>query len=224
VDGTETGALGQLLRESRQRSGLTQRELAARAGLSVGTIRDLEQGRSRHPHAQSMEAIADVLGLTQRHRSQLRRLALRPPQAPPPAAGAPHVSVLGPLAIHVSGTAVPIGTGRHRIVLARLALTPNHSVSREELIGLLWPGDAPASAPKVVQTHVSRLRRLLERGLRPNGAPALTLTPGGYCLRVDEDRLDLLTYQARLAQSRLAAGVDSAGVRSPSSGGARIRR
>jgi DNA-binding SARP family transcriptional activator len=30
---------------------------------------------------------------------------------------------------------VPLGSGRHRAVLARLALTPNHPVSRDELSG-----------------------------------------------------------------------------------------
>jgi DNA-binding XRE family transcriptional regulator len=44
---------GALLRAHRSAAGLTQRELATLADVSVGTLRDLEQGRTRHPRTGS---------------------------------------------------------------------------------------------------------------------------------------------------------------------------
>lgn len=207
MGGSLTPAVGQMIKEARQRRGLTQRELAVKAGLSLGAVRDLEQGRSSRPRPQSLEALADALELDRRDRAQLRAFALPgPAQAPP--AGVSHIQVLGPLAVLTGGVPVPIGAGRHRIVLARLALTPNRAVSPDELIGLLWPAGAPASASNVVQTHISRLRRLLTPPTRPDGpdGPDLSveLTAGGYRLSTGEHQLDLLAYRSRLARSRLA--------------------
>src|SRR4051812_29797839 len=160
MGGSLTLVVGQMIKEARQRRGLTQRELAVKAGLSLGAVRDLEQGRSSRPRPPSLEALADALQLDRRDRAQLRALAHPDPAKAPPA-GPPRVQVLGPLSVLHGGTPVPIGAGRHRIVLARLALTPNRAVSPDELIGLLWPSGAPVSASNVVQTHISRLRRLL---------------------------------------------------------------
>jgi transcriptional regulator with XRE-family HTH domain len=52
---------GEMLRASRQDAGLTQRELARSAGIGVGTVRDLEQGRTRTPHPDSVIALSRVL-------------------------------------------------------------------------------------------------------------------------------------------------------------------
>jgi Helix-turn-helix domain len=38
---------GELVRERRMSIGLTQQELAVAAGVSIGALRDLEQGRTR---------------------------------------------------------------------------------------------------------------------------------------------------------------------------------
>jgi len=41
--------VGSLIRIRRLAAGLTQQELADLAQVSLGTVRDLEQGRTRHP-------------------------------------------------------------------------------------------------------------------------------------------------------------------------------
>lgn len=41
----------------------TQRELAAAAGVSVGTVRGIEQGLRRAPHPRVVRALAAVLGV-----------------------------------------------------------------------------------------------------------------------------------------------------------------
>lgn len=53
--------LGVLIADCRRAAGLTQRELARLAGVGLGTVRDLEQGRS--PRPRSLARVAPVLGL-----------------------------------------------------------------------------------------------------------------------------------------------------------------
>lgn len=182
-------------------SGLSQRELAEAAGLSLGAVRDLEQGRSSHPRARSLDAIAAVLGLSEADRARLRQHAARPVKEPAEPSGPVRIGVLGPLTVLRASGPVDLGYGRHRAVLARLALTPGHPVSREELIEVVWGGGAPASAANVLQTHVSRLRRIL-------GPELISRTAGGYRLQVTADHLDLVAYRARLAAWRQVSASD----------------
>ncbi|MEV4498827.1 helix-turn-helix domain-containing protein [Micromonospora arborensis] len=57
-------ALPELLRGHRRAAGLTQAELASRAGVGVRTVRDLERGRSIRPQRTTVELLAAVLALT----------------------------------------------------------------------------------------------------------------------------------------------------------------
>lgn len=59
-----SGGFDELLRVRRLAAGLTQAELAQRAGVGVRTIRDLERARSTRPQRTTVELIADALGLT----------------------------------------------------------------------------------------------------------------------------------------------------------------
>ncbi|MEU8663947.1 helix-turn-helix domain-containing protein, partial [Actinoplanes philippinensis] len=193
--------LGQLLQAHRVRQGLTQQELAGRAGVSVGAVRDLEQGRTLRPRAGSLGGIADVLALTRDDRLRLAELTRADSPSAPPPAGPVRIAILGPLTVSRGTTSIRIGAGRHRTVLARLALTPSRSVGLDELITLLWGETAPPAAANVVQTHVSRLRRLLAPETGTEAVPTVVWEPGGYVLRADDDAIDLLAYRTRLARA-----------------------
>jgi transcriptional regulator with XRE-family HTH domain len=52
-----------LLRSLRERALVSQEELAARAGVSVRAIGNLEQGRVGQPRGESVRLLADALGL-----------------------------------------------------------------------------------------------------------------------------------------------------------------
>ncbi|MGC4862292.1 BTAD domain-containing putative transcriptional regulator [Micromonospora sp. DT41] len=203
----EIVSFGQRLRHFRERSGLTQQELADRSGLSGAAIRDLEQGRSRQPRPRSVRALSVALDLSGREAAALRGSA----QAVPATAARPgeddpamsmRIKLFGPLSLYEDSRAVPLAAGRHRLVLARLALTPNAAVSRDELIDLLWGQDVPGTAVNLVQTYVSRLRRVLPGDTPGRSHQALALVPGGYRLTVATEQLDLLVGQSLLSRAR----------------------
>ena len=117
--------------------------------------------------------------------------------------------VLGPLEIVRHGRTLELGAGKQRTLLAMLLLHANEVVSTDRLIDALWGEQAPATAPKIVQGYVSRLRKVLDAGHeRPDRAAArggilLTRSPG-YVLRVEEGQLDADRFATLLARARTA--------------------
>lgn len=64
-------ALGDLIRRYRLAAGLSQEDLAERAGLSVRGISDLERGRRLSPHMETLRLLSDALGLDDPQRASL---------------------------------------------------------------------------------------------------------------------------------------------------------
>lgn len=122
------------------------------------------------------------------------------PAAPP---GTLRFAVLGPLAVHRDGRALPLGPLKQRVVLAALLGSAGTPVSADALTDAVWPHDPPRTARKNLQVYVSALRALLADD-GPDGRPRLTHTCGGYLLRVAEDELDLLRFRslARAAEGQ----------------------
>ncbi|HET7015003.1 MAG TPA: helix-turn-helix domain-containing protein [Streptosporangiaceae bacterium] len=69
-DGVESAGLW--LRRRRESAGLTQEELAERAGLATRTLSNLESGRIRRPHSRSLDKLAHALGLSARASDELQ--------------------------------------------------------------------------------------------------------------------------------------------------------
>ena len=69
------------------------------------------------------------------------------------------VRLLGPVEASVDGRVVAVGAGKPRALLALLALHAGSTVSSERLIEGLWGERPPATAVKLVQLHVSQLRK-----------------------------------------------------------------
>jgi DNA-binding SARP family transcriptional activator/transcriptional regulator with XRE-family HTH domain len=217
----------------RYKAGLTQRELATRTGLSVVTVRDLEQGRRVQPRRGSLAALSRLLGLDPEQAADMahamsvpRRRAdttdavdSRPrvrhqdtTRIPSPAGAARGLwlTVLGPLEAWRDGVPLSLGSPARRVVLGLLAVNPGTLVRRDTFIDVLWGQKPPSTAVSLVQAHVSRLRRLLTpRECSAADSGVIASHAGTYRLRLPREQLDLLMFKELAGRAALAeAGGD----------------
>ncbi len=101
--------------------------------------------------------------------------------------------ILGPLEVISDGQSLDLGGAKQRALLAMLLLNPNQVVSRDRLIDALWEENPPDTAPKALQVHVSRLRRLL-------GSDRIETRTPGYAIRVDLAELDAERFERLAAE------------------------
>jgi YVTN family beta-propeller protein len=117
--------------------------------------------------------------------------------------------ILGPLEVTNRGREAVLGGGKQRALLAILLLHPNEVVSSDRLIQELWSVDAPPTAAKSLQVHVSRLRRSLGDA-SPNGTDSVVVTSsGGYLIRVEPGELDRERFERLVEDGRKALAEDS---------------
>ncbi|EEP72588.1 XRE family transcriptional regulator [Micromonospora sp. ATCC 39149] len=151
--------LSDLLRTHRHAAGLTQAELASRAGVGVRTVRDLERGRSARPQRTTVDLLAGALGLAGPARAAFvavargtapadpARAAAEPPSptAPPPGSPQP-VGAGPPPTTHPGGTPIALPPpveliGRERDVAELVELlTADHGQPVVSLVGLAGVG------------------------------------------------------------------------------------
>jgi DNA-binding SARP family transcriptional activator len=105
--------------------------------------------------------------------------------------------LLGPVELRLEDGPVELGPRKQRAVLAMLALQVGRTVSVDRLVEGLWGEEPPASAPNMVQLHISRLRPLL------NGSGARIVTRGrGYELQLTDGEVDAARFERLLGASR----------------------
>ena len=105
--------------------------------------------------------------------------------------------ILGPLEVSRGHAPLHMAAGKQRALLAILLLNANRTVAREQIIDALWAEDVPDSAQKMVQIHVSQLRKALPE-------PRLHTRAPGYLLQVGKDELDLTRFERVVADARQA--------------------
>lgn len=99
--------------------------------------------------------------------------------------------ILGPIRIVVDGADVAVGGRKQRVVLARLILDANTTVTQSRLIDDVWGDNPPPSARNTLQTYVSQLRKAI-------GADRIVATPGGYMLVAEDGEIDARDFANRL--------------------------
>jgi DNA-binding SARP family transcriptional activator/DNA-binding XRE family transcriptional regulator len=203
------------IRQYRESAGLTQQRLAALAGMSLGALRDLEQGRTTQPTQRTVDQLATVLGLGAGERNHL---LAAPPEQPSGADGDSaarsakgsglRLGILGPLTVWRDGSPLALGGTRQRAVLGALALHSADGLHRDVIVDLLWGQNPPPSAIAIVHSQISQLRRLLEPG-RParagRGDRILVSEGARYCFHPgvlsDADEFAARAEQAEAAAS-----------------------
>ena len=154
----QTISLGTLLRRYRRAAGLTQEELAAKAGVSARTISDLERGLTRRSHADTLALLADALRLTPDERAAFAAAtrALRPEARNPDAnhAAEPHY-VLAPALVPLT----PI-VGREREEAAVV-----HLLSQDEVRLLTLTGPAGVGKTRLALQVATAMRSAFANGV-----------------------------------------------------------
>src|SRR5262245_11614954 len=105
--------------------------------------------------------------------------------------------LLGPFEVLDGIAALHLPAGKQRALLAFLLLNANRTVALQRIVDELWGDEVPESAPKMVQIHVSQLRKALPE-------PRLRTRPPGYQLEVGEGELDLARFERLTDEGRRA--------------------
>ena len=168
-------------------------------------VRDLEQGISRQPHPGSVERLAVALGLSPADSSVLAVADDGLADASGGFGGVLRLQVLGSLVVWRDGARVPLGGGKQRAVLGLLAVHPGVVVSLEAIGEVLWGGDLPSTAAAMIQSHVSRLRGVLDPGRSADRGGGLLEAAGvGYWLEPGGVELDVLAFRRFAGDARAA--------------------
>ena len=102
------------------------------------------------------------------------------------------------------GVPQAIGGPKPRLLLGCLLAHRRTVVSADRLCEELWGDDQPAAPRSVLQSHVSRLRRILE----PDAL--IVARPPGYALDIEPARVDADEFE-RLVASAAAPGAQGPG-------------
>lgn len=113
------------------------------------------------------------------------------------------IQVCGPLVMRLDGQRVEqeLGGRQARELVAFLVVNRRRTVSRDELLAALWPGDAPPSAAGTLNTLLSRIRRALgQERIAGRGALRLSLPQEAW---ID---IEVAERSAHAAESLVAQG------------------
>jgi predicted ATPase/DNA-binding XRE family transcriptional regulator len=188
-------SLGKRLRGLRERAGLSQEVLAARAGLGLSTLKALERDRRQRPHAHTLVRLAEVLGVSTTDRAALLQLGSREQPRPGSAEDAPAAEPSAPAGLvrlpvptapligraaelaeacallepRKGGTRLLTLVGPGGIGKTRLALAVAASLANAYPDGVVFVDLAPLSDDALVAATIARtlgLRESANRGAR----------------------------------------------------------
>jgi predicted ATPase/DNA-binding SARP family transcriptional activator len=102
------------------------------------------------------------------------------------------LSVLGSLEL---GEGSALRSRAQRVIVAALVLDAGAVVTADRLAELVWGDDQPADASGALQSHVSRLRRLLSAGTE------VIAEGSGYLLHAPDDEIDVAQFEDSFQQA-----------------------
>ena len=169
-------SFGARLRGLRKAAGLTQEELASRAGLSAKAIGMLERGQRNHPYPHTIKVLADALELSEGKRAALLAIALQRGKVKPAAStGAPESNLptpstsllgrkreLGEISTFLRKARLLTLTGTGGVGKTRLAIDAARDAARLFPDGVVFVALAPAGDPIFVVPTVAQSLGLRE--------------------------------------------------------------
>jgi predicted ATPase/DNA-binding XRE family transcriptional regulator len=185
VDTISSPSFARLLKRSRVAAGLTQEALAERANLSVRTVSDLERGLKTRPHRDTVELLADALGLAPEDRAGFEAsvprglplvppadLTARPPSVLPPTTLTPLIGREREEAQVVSllrreGTRLLTLTGTGGVGKTRLALQVAATLQEDFADGLVVVSLSSIHDSSLVLSSLARYLGVREAGDQP---------------------------------------------------------
>ena len=122
-------------------------------------------------------------------------MTARTPARTKAGSGVLHFRDLGPLVVDRADEPVPLVGARLVGALTLLLVQAGHVVSPDALAAAMWGEDAGPRSSSTLDSHVWRLRNVLEPG-RARGEPATVLLrePGGYRLVAAPEQVDSLRF------------------------------
>jgi predicted ATPase/DNA-binding XRE family transcriptional regulator len=171
------------LRRLREAAGLTQEELAARAGLAAKGVGALERGERKHPYPHTVRVLADALGLEGAERDAFVRGAPKrtgmaftptvgdaqstaPPTPPTPLVGREReFATVGSL-LEADAARLVTLTGPGGVGKTRLALEVTGSIRGRFPEGVAFVALAPIADPALVVPSIAQSLGLREAGGR----------------------------------------------------------
>jgi DNA-binding SARP family transcriptional activator/pimeloyl-ACP methyl ester carboxylesterase len=105
--------------------------------------------------------------------------------------------ILGPFEATDGARPLSLSGGKQTALLVLLLLDAGRVVPVDRIVDDLWGEDVPETAQKMVQIHVSQLRKALPE-------PRLRTRAPGYVLEVGADELDLARFERLVADGRRA--------------------
>jgi predicted ATPase/DNA-binding CsgD family transcriptional regulator len=223
---------GTLLRRYRLLVGLSQEELARRAGVSLNAVGSLERGINRQPHPRTVALLADALGLSAAQRAELVRasrsdLAKGANQSSPPGTGrfddgaaAPSRSYLPVPATSFVGREREVAAIRERVLRSEvrlITLTGPGGVGKTHLAleaatslndafddGVYFVDLAPMRDPTLVHAAIAHTLGIRDAGDQPL-LETLRLYLQSRCLLLVLDNFEQVSGAATLVADLLTA-------------------
>lgn len=104
---------------------------------------------------------------------------------------------LGPVEVSSGGRPVSLAAAKQQSLLVVGLLGAGRIVSVDRIVDGVWGEEPPPTAPALVQTYVSQLRRVLPEVI-------ITRAPG-YVFRVEREQVDLCRFEEMLTKGRASA-------------------
>ena len=214
----ELAGFGTLLRRHRLAAGLTQELLAARAGLSLRAVSDLERGARRAPYPDTVRRLADALALPASERSALSSAGQRvghlaqPRLAPPSLPAALPVSLtsfvgrerdLDEVRRLLGVTRLLTLTGPGGVGKTRLALEAARQLAADYPDGIALVDLAALSTPDLVPERVAAALGVREPGRGLLGETLLDVLRSRHALLLFDNCEHLVEACAALAATLL---------------------